>query len=362
MTEPIALQTSDPTIATTLTTYPPSWLDRLGRWVDRLPIPAWVFYTLIGVFGVVGYAALQWHEGQYPTGAFYPLHVFLPFDVAYLLALTYYLDRYAGTAFDRFRSALNEDSEQQEALLRFQLTTLPARPTFYATLIGVGIASLTFLVPSTQRAHLYNYADTPFSGFVHTTLWILVWIVGGAFIYHEIHQLRIINVIYTQHARINLYQLRPLYALMRLSWITAIGLGIYAIAGLAVTPTSASGTAAIAQAIGVLPAPILPFVVFLSPLWGIHRLLAAEKGRLLDKNQAAIEYIVNEVHQRVRAQPQDDIDHLQKLLNALETEARLLKGIPTWPWPTDTLRSVIATLFFPFFIWGLQQFLLRFVL
>lgn len=362
MTEPIAFQTSDPAIDTTPTPYPPSWLDRLGRWVDRLPIPAWFFYTLIGLFGAAGYATLEWHEGQYPTETFYPLHVFLPFGVSYLLVLTYYLDRYAGAAFDRFRPALIEDSEQQEALLRFQLTTLPARPTFYATIIGVGVASLTFLAPSTQRAQLYNYADTPLSGFVHTTLWILIWVVGGAFIYHEIHQLRIINLIYTKHTRINLYQLRPLYALMRLSWINAIGIGIYAIAGLAVTPTSASGTAAVTQAIGVLPAPILPFMVFLSPLWGIHRLLAAEKGRLLDNNQAAIEHIVNEVHQRVRAQPRDDIDYLQKLLNALETEARLLKGIPTWPWPTDTLRSVIATLLFPFSIWLLQQFLLRFVL
>jgi hypothetical protein len=330
--------------------------------VDQLPIPAWFFYALIGLFGAVGYAALEWHEGQYPTGTFYPLHVFLPLGASYVLAMTYYLDRYAGAAFDQFRPALNVNSEQEEALLRFRLTTLPARSTFYMTLIGVGIASLTFLIPSTQRAQLYNYADTPLSGFIHTTLWILTWVVGGAFLYHEIHQLRTINVIFTQYTRINLYQPRPLYALMRLCWISAIGIGIHGIASLAVAPTSASGMAAVTQAIGVLPAPILPVLVFFLPLWGIHRLLAVEKGRLLDNNQAAIEYVVNEVHQRVRAKPQDDIDYLQKLLNSLETEARLLKGIPTWPWPTETLRSVIATLFLPFFIWLIQQFLLRFVL
>ena len=362
MTEPIAVQTSDLAIDTTLTAYPPSWLDRLGSWIDRLPIPAWLFYTLIGLFGAAGYAALEWQEGQYPTGTFYPLHVVLPLGFSYILALIYYLDRYARVAFDDFRPALKVASEQQETLLRFRLTTLPARPTFYATLMGIGIASLTFFVPATQRARLYNYADTPLSAAVHTTFWILTWITGGAFIYHGIHQLRTVNVIYTQHTRINLFQLRPLYALMRLSWITAIGFGIYAIIGVAVTPTNAIGTAAVMQAIGVLPAPIAPFFIFLMPLWGIHRLLAAEKGRLLDNNQAAVEYIMNEVHQRVRVQSQDDIDNLQKLLNALETEARLLKGIPTWPWPAETLSSVIATLLFPLFIWLLQQFLLRFIL
>ena len=41
-------------------------------------------------------------------------------------------------------------------------------------------------------------------------------------IYHTVHQLRIVNLIYTRHAKIDLFNLSPLYAFSRLTACTAL--------------------------------------------------------------------------------------------------------------------------------------------
>ena len=38
------------------------------------------------------------------------------------------------------------------------------------------------------------------------------------------------------------------------------------------------------------------------------------------------------------------MDPLQKALTGLETEQRMLLGVPTWPWQRDTLRWVVGAL------------------
>jgi hypothetical protein len=51
--------------------------------------------------------------------------------------------------------------------------------------------------------------------------------VAGAFIYHTIHQLRLVSHIYTSQAIVNLFDLSPLYAFSNLTSQTAIGFIIY---------------------------------------------------------------------------------------------------------------------------------------
>ncbi len=30
--------------------YPPSWVDRLLDWIDRLPVPTWAFFLILFLF------------------------------------------------------------------------------------------------------------------------------------------------------------------------------------------------------------------------------------------------------------------------------------------------------------------------
>ncbi len=359
MSEPIALPAQEVKNDTTSIPYPPSWIDRLNHWLDRLPIPVWLFYTLIGLALIFGFAGVEWQAGQYPVGTLYPLHVLIDGGICYALALVYYLDRYAHTVLTRFRPALIADAEQ-EALLRYRLSTLPARPTLYASLMGFGVGVLSLIVPESQRAQLYNYADTSISVVLYMVIYISLTTIAGAIIYHAFHQLRAINLIYTQHTRINLFHRRPLYALAWLSAFTALGFEVITFAGNVASPR-VSGTVAFVQYATESPEVFLPIVVFVWPLLGIHRLMVAEKERLLDQNQTALEKAMHEIHQCASARQLDDVGQLNVLMESLETEARLLKQIPTWPWQPEVLRSLMATVLLPIIIWLAQEVLQHFV-
>ena len=39
--------------------YKPSWIDRFNNWVERLRVPAWLFYVFFGIVLVMGAGALS---------------------------------------------------------------------------------------------------------------------------------------------------------------------------------------------------------------------------------------------------------------------------------------------------------------
>jgi hypothetical protein len=91
---------------------------------------------------------------DYRPGPFLPLHIWFLGNFAYLLGLIHYLDRFAAGAIDKFRPVLDLASSEASADrshetfegLRYGLTTLPARPTAWASLIGALIlASIPIL-------------------------------------------------------------------------------------------------------------------------------------------------------------------------------------------------------------------------
>ncbi len=341
--------------------YSPSWLDGLEKWLDRLPIPVWLFYGLLAVISIVGFAAVQWAAGQYPVGTLYPIHIYIMGVGFYMLGLLYYLDRYAHTAFTRFYPALDATPEH-EKLFRYQLTTLPARSTWVATIIGLGIGALAFLIPFQEGARLYNYAGTSLSIALYLALYILLWGITSVGVYHTIHQLRVMNFIFTQHTHVSLFHHRPLYAFAWLSAYTTIGL-ILPFGAILVAPeitNSAGIVQSITLVIFLTIFLLLPFTTFLWPLLGIHRLLVEEKERLLDDNATAMEHTMQEIRQRVRSNELAEIDSLNKVLGTLETESRLLRQISTWPWQPGALQSVIAAILLPVGISLIQRVLLRF--
>ena len=83
--------------------YPPSWVDRLTDWVQRLPFPSWAFYLAVGlVLSLVYLALLLWSTGG-PTEQF-PLYTIVVYGFlngmtcAYLPGMIHYLDNWAAAA------------------------------------------------------------------------------------------------------------------------------------------------------------------------------------------------------------------------------------------------------------------------
>lgn len=339
--------------------YPPSWVDRLVDWIDRLPGPPWAAYVVMSLLLIIGYAAIQWASGAYPIGTFHRIHVFLGIGIPFTLALLHYLDRYTDAAFTRFRPALDAPPGY-ERLLRFQLTTMPVRPVWVATLAGIGMGSMGFLIPYPQRLLAYGFADNLPSAVLYNVLYIVFWIVTAAFIYHTFHQLRLINVIFRRYTRINLFQRRPMYGLAWISAYTAIFGGLWTISAVALVATTApflDQTSVMLQFISSYALlPLIP-ITFITPLWGVHRLLVAEKERMLDENMASVEGALQDLRQHLVARDLDECKRVNDLMGSLELEARVIRQIPTWPWQPEAPRTVIATILIPIGIWLVQRLL-----
>jgi hypothetical protein len=180
--------------------------------------------------------------------------------------------------------------------------------------------------------------------------------IQGVLAYHTIHQLTLVSRIYTEHARINLYQLQPLYALSVPTAITAIGILLYMYVWFA-TATSMSlaigpveiGTSATFVAIAI--------ATFMLPFLGAHRRLEAEKNRSLAEASSRFEALTEELLRAVDGRRLDKMDPLNKALANLEIVQNGLRRIPTWPWQAGAVRGLLAALFLPVAVWAIQLLL-----
>jgi hypothetical protein len=335
--------------------YTPSLLDRFTDWVDSLSIPTWLFYAGLALFLVCIQLLLQWDGTPKPL---YPFPYVFIVTIAYDLALMHYLDRAAARALARFRPILSISDAEYEDLL-YRLTTLPARPTMVAWVIGAiyGAWAVDW-VPYAIQIHELHVTDSPVSVHVNHALSLVVWGIVWVVIYHTVHQLRIVQQIYDRCTTINLFNLRPLYAFSVLSAQTAVGLILIVYVWYAVAPVLFS---LVNSLLGLLCFVGFALLTFVLPLRGAHRLLAEEKDRLLNENGARQRAAISELHRRVDAGEIVDMDNLNKTMASLELEHAALERVSTWPWRPETLRTVAAALLFPVMVWLTQWVLQRFL-
>jgi hypothetical protein len=330
--------------------YPPSWVDRLTAWVERLPLPWWLFYVLLA--GVLsGLVALGlWRAGVDTTVGFHPMQVWLPSLAAYLLGLTHALDRAAASAMRRFRPAFRGGDEEFAAAV-YRLTTLPARPTLIitavCTLITIPVGRYEMSMIQTGGLEL---APTVFLGVL-----ALLYLLSYPFFYHIIRQLREIHRLHRDWAAVRLSNVRPMYALSRVTSLAAIGVVLNNYGWFLAQPgPDVRNPVMIYEGLFSLSV-VLP--VFIWPLWSAHRLLAEAKERGLARVAGRKEAARRQLHEAVDAGRLDQVDPLNKVLGALETENAELHKVPTWPWAPGTLRGLLGTVLLPIVLWLIQRLL-----
>lgn len=343
--------------------YPPSWFDRLSSRLDRLHISPYAMYLLSGIGLFVVFTLVQWREGGYPAGEIRPFHVLFAAWSPFMLALTHYLDRLAAGAFERFHPALSA-TPATSGELQYRLTTLPAGP---AALLSGGLVlanSLWMLVdhwilrPGSKVSvldlgpQLFQIAPTPLSISLVVATLLGVWWTTALFLYHTVHQLRVISRIYTRHTRIRLLHLGPLYAFSRVTQQTTIGIiGFFYVFSL--TATGFLAQPALLLLGGILWAA-LGAVTFAWPLLGVHHLLVAEKDRLLEENTSRLEAGIADLHAHMDRRNLKGMDDLSKALASLDLERNVIARIPTWPWEQGTLRGLLVALTVPIVVWAIQ--------
>ncbi len=349
--------------------YPPSFFDQFSVWVEKLPGPPWAFYVILSVSMALSISAIQWREGAYSAGTFNAGHLLIGAGMGYVLGLMHYLDRAAAAALASFRPLLHsKDSIDRTSVheyasfdaLAYRLTTLPRRPALLITFAGAAFASITFvadIVSGGFPPYLIGSAGTALSTASLMIAFIPANGLAALIIYHTIHQLSQINRIYTQHTRIDIYQVQPLYALSLPGAFTAIG-----IAALLFVLTASSPASTQVNLAGVFVN--LAFIVtaaatFVFPLVGAHHALVVEKQARLAEASSRLKATFIDLHRQLDTGRLEHLDQLNRALAGLQIEQDLLHKIPTWPWAPGAVRAVVAALLLPVGVWAIQQMLAR---
>ena len=352
-------KTADPPYADA---YPQSWIDRLTAWVQRLHGPAWLYYLGVVLVLTLTRVIVGWSDGSYPVGTFFPLHALVASTSAYLVLVIHYLDDRAGAALSDFRPVLtlgpDETRDAGYERLHYQLTTMPARPILAFSLAGLifGVVHQPLVIPEAQLQSLKLY-NSPAAFAIDSGLSGLNWMILLVIVYHTVRQLRLVSRIYTQYTTINIFETGPLYALSRVTAITAVALLFIAYLYLTFWLNWHFQTAADATIYGSLI--LLVLTTFMWPLWGAHRLLQQAKTRRKGEVARQMEVVTDELHRRTNAGDYSDMGNMNDALDSMIKEHGVLGKVSTWPWDQETVRVVVTAILLPVGLWIITRVLER---
>ena len=351
--------------------YPPSWVDRFTRWVDRLPGPYWAYYLGAFVAITLLLAVAHWSASWYRPWTFDKLHLLIAAALPLLFLVMTYFNQAVARALEDFRPAFLGTILEYQAY-DYHLTTLPPWPALAAGAgFGGGIVILAGLDPAlpsgltsmtapSRLVHAlllaFDFSPQPAPAALGLSLAGLSWLALGAFGYQLLRQLSVISDLYSHHSRVDLFQLSPLYSLSRHT--ARVSVTILALNGLLLW-LYPDIYASIGSLIIVGLFLVMLVASFLLPQLGVHRLLEKEKERMIAENGAMMETTIADLHRRVTTKRLRGVEDLNRVMASLEIERTALIRIPTWPWAPETLRTVIAALLFPVVVWLSQQLLGR---
>jgi hypothetical protein len=165
-----------------------------------------------------------------------------------------------------------------------------------------------------------------------------------------------------------LFRLQCLYGLSSLTARTALALVVVGSVGYAtVVPLGGGPRPAELPGAAVWPDPLATgvgylvlsvgtaAVVFVSPLIGLHGILAREKRRLQAENDQRLERGLGDLHRLVDGGSLEDIDLLNDAISSLVTEREVIWKTPTWPWSRQAFGVLTTAVLLPIAVWLLQE-------
>lgn len=329
--------------------YPPSWIDRLVRWINQLPVPAFLLYSALLAFLWVLVNAARWLEGSSEIGSLDAPYAFAAFYPVWALASLHYLDLTAGHAFDYFRPALGKSPEEAKRLC-YELTTIPMRDALLVALGGFLFTLLIWLAASGLRPlmgagpYFWSVWGLTLAGFIMT----------GELIYHTVRQLRLVSRIHALADNIDLYHYGPLYSFSGLSARTGIVFVLALTYDVAANPETFNNPPLLALNVAILALSVACFIL---PLQGMHQRIVAAKRRLQWDVDQRLQAVVGHLYTRVDGLDLHDADAVNKTIASVVATREYIAKIPTWPWRPETLTAFSSALTLPVLVFLIQMFL-----
>ena len=320
--------------------YHPSWIDRLNKWINSLPVPLWLFYVLSLLALFILISAVFWIDGSLPLGSISPDSSFSVF-IVYSLFLYNYLTVIGSRALKEFLPLLAVD-DHRIAQIEYELANLPRWAGRFVILLGVGSILLELIgesdpygsvIPQTVLPYIF---DVVFSSFMSAIFFGLI--------IRSIRQLRMVRKLHAQATNIDLLNLDPAHAFSMLSSQTGIGIVMVLVFAFIIDPTSNdTNTSAILNVVIM----IIALGVFIFPIIGIKDDIEKEKKRVLAGINEILKTTMSNLHDRISEGNYRDVPAMEKGIHALIQERQLIEKISTWPWELRTFRSFASTLLLP---------------
>jgi hypothetical protein len=335
--------------------YTPSWVDRFTAWVEKLPMPWWLFYVSLG-FGLILIQVLfLWVDGgQVAAGLLLPIIIFNAVLNPFALALIYVLDHQAVVALDTMKPSLRM-IEQEFSGFRYRLANMPAGPALITGLLLMVFAILMerLWVEPVRFAALETL---PLFSIVFHIIDKIPAFLLGVLTYHTVRQLHLVNTINSNYVRISLFNLRPSQSFSKLTASTAVGLMVGIYGWMLINPDLLGDPVSLGF-VGLFT--LLGVGVFVWPMWGIHRLIDSEKAKALSEIDQDFEQVFTKFNQLLQDKDYTMSEGLNGTMAGLVTMRRRISEIPTWPWRAETARFALSAIVIPMVLAILQFIVLR---
>ena len=339
-------QTESPRMSEGVDRYPPypaSVVDQFLVWVDRLPLPTWFFYLMLGAALIIIFNSLAWIDDslRFPTFDMYRSSV--PVYPVASLALVHYLNGVARRALASFRPALSA-GDAEYGRLEYMLVTLPRRG-IWATLVLSLVFTAVYIFFTPYLIDLFS--RSLWLALLESIVYAFAFGMIAVFLYHTIRQLRLVSRIHATATNVNLFRLTPLYAFSGLTAQTGMGLLLMNYFGVLTDPATFENLALITLTVG---ASLVAILCFILPLRGMHDQIVAEKNRLRAQCTSRLEATIEKLYARADSQDLAGIYGLKQLLTSLVTTREIIEKIPTWPWEPGTLMTFVSVFLLPLVI------------
>jgi hypothetical protein len=328
--------------------YPPSFVDRLVDFVQRLPIPYPLSYLLLFLLESSIILLVAWIDGWLTPYQFDPIVFLYPLWLWGPLAFVTYLDELARRSLAEFTPLLDNPSEANERL-EYEFTVMPARSVLISA-VGWSAVYLFFWVAA--FGPIFAAIDL---GVLGTRVFFFVgfvsFAVGSVVYYHTFRQLRLVSSTVRLVSQFDLFALDPVYAFSVLTSRTGMAWVALITLTLAISPLTEGGWA---ELFTLSLQIALAMGAFLLPLRIVNRRLVLEKRTRLAKLDQRVKTTLLRLHQAVDDNSLQEISLLNEALKGLTTEREILARIPTWPWRPGMFGGFVSVILLPVVLFLIQ--------
>jgi hypothetical protein len=325
----------------------PGWLYRFLAWVEATPLKGILLTAGLLLLGVFLNHLPYWQTGLLKPGSLDSQLLFeatwFPINILVWLAI----DRVALTAVTNFAKGIGKgDREVRSIYNDFISVPWSTILVLLALFLGLGQA-----IVAAQAAGL----ESP--GWIAVaSLWPAL---GAVFelmaIVRIVRQLFVVNQLYKEVTKINLFNLWPVYALSRYGYTLAFYFILATvIIYVVIIPLSGSGFS-LGQ---VIYSVLLSILIFIGPLFGINARLRREKELELQRLGVHINGIYDEIETAVRRRKLNRVNELRTAATAIREQMESIQKVATWPWNPGSVRNLLLPILLPLFVAVLQRYVL----